>query len=67
MCMIAAVLLPLIIFSSPRILYEKVDGGYAVRYYLFGLTNFTTATIPEKHNNEYPHRNESREWTYPRP
>ena len=53
MCMIAAVLLPLIIFSSPRILYEKVDGGYAVRYYLFGLTNFTTATIPEKHNNEY--------------
>ncbi len=50
--LIAAVILPLIIFSSPRILYEKVDGGYAVRYYIYGLTNFKTATIPATHKNE---------------
>lgn len=50
--LVVAVILPLIIFSSPRILYERVDGGYAVRYYIFGLTNFKTATIPETHKNE---------------
>lgn len=50
--LVVAVILPLIIFSSPRILYERVDGGYAVRYYIFGLTNFKTATIPEAHKNE---------------
>ncbi len=50
--LVVAVILPLIIFSSPRILYEKVDGGYAVRYYIFGLTNFKTATIPATHKNE---------------
>ena len=45
-------ILPLIIFIKPIILYEKTDGGYAVRYYIFGVTNFTSATIPETHNNE---------------
>ncbi|MBE6159945.1 MAG: hypothetical protein E7157_02735 [Lactobacillales bacterium] len=50
--LIAAIILPLIIFSSPRILYEKVDGGYAVRYYAFGLTNFKTATIPATYKGE---------------
>ena len=47
-----AIVLPLVIFSSPRIIYEKADGGYAVRYYTFGLTNFKTAEIPEMHKNE---------------
>lgn len=47
-----AVTLPLIIFINPRILYEKTDGGYAVRYYAFGISNFTTATIPETYKNE---------------
>jgi len=47
-----AVILPLIMFINPRILYEKVDNGYAVRFYTFGLTNFTTATIPETHKGE---------------
>lgn len=50
--LLVAIILPLIIFSSPRIIYEKVDGGYAVRYYIFGLTNFKTATIPETYKNE---------------
>lgn len=50
--LLVAIILPMIIFSSPRIIYEKVDGGYAVRYYIFGLTNFKTATIPETYKNE---------------
>jgi len=47
-----AIILPLIIFINPVILYEKVDNGYAVRFYAFGLTNFETATIPEKYKGE---------------
>ena len=47
-----AIILPLIIFATPKIIYEKVDGGYAVRYYVFGLTNITSASIPEEHNGE---------------
>lgn len=49
---VVAIILPLVIFVNPRIMYEKVDGGYAVRYYTFGLTNFTTATIPESYKGE---------------
>jgi len=51
-CILIAVILPLIIFINPKILYEKVDGGYAVRFYAFGLTNFKTATIPETYKGE---------------
>ncbi len=50
--LLVAIILPLIIFSSPRILYEKYGNGYAVRYYIFGLTDFKTATIPETYNNK---------------
>ena len=50
--LLIAIILPLFIFSSPRIIYEKVDGGYAVRYYTFGLKNYKTATIPESYKGE---------------
>ena len=43
---ICAVILPLIIFYKPRIFYEKIEGGYGVRFYAYGLTNSKTATIP---------------------
>ena len=49
---ILAVVLPLIIFINPIIIYEKLDNGYAVRYYLFGLTNYTKVVIPDTHNNK---------------
>jgi len=51
-CLVIAVILPLVTFYKPRIIYEKVDGGYAVRYYLFGINNYKTATIPQTHKNE---------------
>lgn len=50
--LLVAIIVPLVIFSTPKIIYEKVDGGYAVRYYIYGLTNMTSVTIPEEHNGE---------------
>ena len=47
-----SIIVPLIIFWNPRILYEKVDNGYAVRFYTFGVTNFKTATIPATYKGE---------------
>jgi hypothetical protein len=44
--LVFAALLPLLIFYNPRIIYEKADDGYGVRFYIFGLTNYKTATIP---------------------
>lgn len=50
---IVAFILPLVLFYKPVILYEKSpDGGYSVRFYAFGLTNFVSAEIPEEHNGE---------------
>lgn len=49
---IIAIVIPLMIFSTPKIMYEKVNGGYNVRFYAYGLTNMTSATIPEKHNGK---------------
>lgn len=49
---LVAIFLPLIIFFTPKIIYEKTNGGYAVRYYMYGLTNLKSASIPEMHNNE---------------
>lgn len=49
---LVAIFLPLIIFFTPKIIYEKTNGGYAVRYYIYGLTNLKSASIPEMHNNE---------------
>lgn len=51
-CLLLALLSPLLIFSKPRIIYEKVDNGYAVRYYTFGISNFKTATIPDSYKGE---------------
>lgn len=47
-----AIGLPLIIFQSPKIIYEHVEGGYAVRFYAFGLSNFKTVNIPSEYKGE---------------
>ena len=49
---LVAIILPMIIFINPVILYEKADDGYYVRYYAWGLKDFKTVTIPETHNGE---------------
>ena len=49
---LVAFLLPCVIFSKTRIFYEKMDDGYGVRFYAFGLTEFKTATIPDTYNGE---------------
>lgn len=50
--LVIAVVLPLFIFVNPRIMYEKMDGGYGVRFYTFGVTNMTSATIPESYKGK---------------
>lgn len=47
-----AIITPLIMFANPKIMYEKKDYGYAVRYYCFGLTNYKTATIPSEYKGK---------------
>lgn len=51
-CIIIAAILPLFIFFNPRIMHETVDCGYAVRFYTFGLSNYTTVKIPEKYKDK---------------
>lgn len=50
--LIISIISPLVIFMEPRIIYEKVDNGYAVRYYTFGIKNFTSVSIPEEYKGE---------------
>ena len=50
--MAVAVAGSLLLFSKPRILYEQSEEGYYVRFYTYGLTNMTTATIPDTYQGE---------------
>lgn len=50
--LVIAIVTPLIIFRNPRILYEKMDNGYGVRFYTFGLTNYKTAKIPATYKGQ---------------
>ena len=49
---VVAIIGSLVTFIKPVILYEKMEGGYGVRYYAFGLTNYTTVSIPDTHKGE---------------
>ena len=49
---LVAVFLPLMIFMTPKILYEKQGDGYAVRFYAYGLLNYKSATIPEEYKGK---------------
>ena len=48
----AAIVAALFVFAKPHILYEKAENGYFVRFYTFGVTNLTTASIPDTYNGE---------------
>ena len=50
--MAVAVAGSLLLFSKPRIFYEQADDGYYVRFYVYGLTNMTTATIHDTYQGE---------------
>lgn len=52
MAVAVAVAGSLLLFSKPRIFYEQADDGYYVRFYVYGLTNMTTATIPDTYQGE---------------
>ena len=50
--MAVAVAGSLLLFCKPRIFYEQAYDGYYVRFYVYGLTNMTTATIPDTYQGE---------------
>lgn len=47
-----SITLPLIIFLNPKVIYEKSSDGYTVRFYAFGLTNFSKVKINETYKGE---------------
>lgn len=49
---LVAVFLPLMIFMTPKVFYEKQGDGYAVRFYAYGLLNYKSATIPEEYKGK---------------
>lgn len=49
---VIAILASLIIFINPRIMYESNDSGYSVRFYTFGVLNFTKAEIPSTYKGK---------------
>ena len=51
-CLIVSVIIPMILFFSPRIMYEESNGGYYVRFYTFGINNYKTATIPDTYKGK---------------
>ena len=50
--MAVAVAGSLLLFCKPRVFYEQADDGYYVRFYAYGLTNMTTATIHDTYQGE---------------
>ena len=52
LCILIAFIIPFLIFKDPRIMYEKLENGYSVRFYTFGLTNYENATIPKSYKNK---------------
>lgn len=49
---IVAIVISLVLFINPRIIYEKMDNGYGVRFYAFGITNYKSASIPETYKGK---------------
>lgn len=50
--MAVAVAGSLLLFCKPRILYEQATDGYYVRFYTYGVTNMTTAVIPDTYHGQ---------------
>lgn len=46
---VISIILPLIIFFNPHVLYETNKDGAVVRFYTVGITNFRKVTIPDKY------------------
>ena len=47
-----AIIAPCIVFFTPKAFYEPVDGGYALRFYTYGIINNSEVVIPEKHQGK---------------
>lgn len=51
-CAIVAVAAPMMLFFTPRIMYEQDANGYYVRFYTSGVINNKTAIIPDTYKGK---------------
>ncbi len=47
-----AVILPIVIFFNPHMIYDHNDDGYVLRFYTFGISNFKEVTVPQTYKGE---------------
>ena len=51
-CVLVALVLPLLIFNHPYTFYEKTSEGYYVRFHTIGLVGNDKVVIPKEYNGE---------------
>lgn len=49
---IAAIIIPVVLFMNPRIMYEELDNGYSVRFYIQGIIQPKDITIPDTYKGK---------------
>lgn len=49
---LAAVIIPSIVFMNPRVMYEELDEGYAIRFYTLGIKQPARVEIPETYKGK---------------
>ena len=49
---LAAIIIPTIVFMNPRVMYERLDEGYAIRFYTLGIKQPARVEIPETYKGK---------------
>lgn len=49
---IAAIIIPVLLFMNPRIMYEELDNGYSIRFYTQGIIQPKDITIPDTYKGK---------------
>lgn len=49
---LAAIIMPVILFMNPRVMYEELDEGYAIRFYTLGIKQPARVEIPETYKGK---------------
>ena len=47
-----SIVIPLILFNKPRMIFNKVDNHYELSYYILGLTDNEKVEVPDKYDDE---------------
>lgn len=49
---LTAIIMPVILFMNPRVMYEELDEGYAIRFYTLGIKQPARVEIPETYKGK---------------